>query len=125
MVVTRTWINEWIDLKEIETSDICATLNAIGLEVDSVKSIRMPEETVVGFVVSKKQHPDADKLSVCEVDVGNETLTIVCGAANVAKDQWVPVALPGAVLPDGLKIVPTSLRGIESNGMICSSLELG
>jgi len=125
MVITRTWLNDWIDLEGISTSDICATLNAIGLEVDGVNEVKMPQNTVVGFVKSKNPHPDAQKLSICEVDVGEETLTIVCGAPNVAQGQWVPVALPGSVLPNGLEIKPTTLRGIESNGMICSSNELG
>jgi phenylalanyl-tRNA synthetase beta chain len=125
MVVTRTWLNDWINLEGIATSDICATLNAIGLEVDGIKEVRMPKNTVVGFVKSKTPHPDAQKLSVCEVDVGEQILTIVCGAPNVAKGQWVPIALPGAILPNGLEIKPTTLRGVESNGMICSSSELG
>jgi phenylalanyl-tRNA synthetase beta chain len=125
MVVTRTWLNDWIDLKDITTSDICKTLNSIGLEVDGVKEVRMPQNTVVGYVKTKKPHPDAKRLSVCEVDVGSEVLNIVCGASNVAQDQWVPVALSGAVLPNGMKIKPTNLRGVESNGMICSSTELG
>lgn len=125
MVVTRAWLNDWIDLKDITTSDICKTLNSIGLEVDGVKEVRMPQNTVVGYVKTKKPHPDAKRLSVCEVDVGSEVLNIVCGASNVAQDQWVPVALSGAVLPNGMKIKPTNLRGVESNGMICSSTELG
>lgn len=79
---------------------------------------------VVGYVKDKKPHEDADKLSVCQVDVGSETLQIVCGAANVAKDQKVVVAKVGATMPSGLKIKPTELRGVPSNGMICSRKEL-
>lgn len=80
---------------------------------------------VVGYVVSKSPHENADKLSVCQVDVGNETLQIVCGATNVDKDQKVVVAKVGATMPSGLKIKPTELRGLPSNGMICSQKELG
>lgn len=79
---------------------------------------------VVGFVVDKERHPDADKLNVCKVDVGDELLQIVCGAPNVDKDQKVVVAKVGAILPNGLYIKPAKLRGVESNGMICSKKEL-
>ncbi|SFE95661.1 YtpR family tRNA-binding protein [Alteribacillus iranensis] len=79
---------------------------------------------VVGFVKDKKKHPDADKLSVCQVDTGEETLQIVCGAPNVDKGQKVPVALTGAVMPTGMKIKKSKLRGVPSNGMICSAKEL-
>lgn len=80
---------------------------------------------VVGHVIKKEAHENADKLSVCQVDVGNETLQIVCGAPNVSEDQKVVVAKPGATMPSGLKIKPTELRGVPSNGMICSQKELG
>lgn len=79
---------------------------------------------VIGHVLEKKQHEDADKLSVCQVDVGEEVLQIVCGAANVDKDQKVVVAKVGATMPGGLEIKPTELRGVSSNGMICSKSEL-
>ncbi|WAA11747.1 YtpR family tRNA-binding protein [Fervidibacillus halotolerans] len=79
---------------------------------------------VVGYVKGHEKHPKADKLSVCHVDVGEETLQIVCGAPNVAKGQKVVVAKVGAVMPDGLVISPAELRGVPSKGMICSAKEL-
>lgn len=79
---------------------------------------------VVGYVIDKKPHENADKLSVCQVDVGDETLQIVCGAANVSSKQKVVVAKVGATMPSGLRIKPTELRGVPSNGMICSREEL-
>ncbi|ASK62926.1 tRNA-binding protein [Virgibacillus phasianinus] len=80
---------------------------------------------VIGFVKEKVPHEDADKLNVCQVDIGGETLQIVCGAPNVDENQKIVVAKVGAVMPSGLKIRPTKLRGVPSNGMICSQKELG
>lgn len=79
---------------------------------------------VVGYVTEKSQHPDADKLNVCQVDVGDDNLKIVCGAPNVDSGQKVIVAKVGAWMPDGMYIKPSKLRGVESNGMICSKKEL-
>ncbi|QDP40903.1 YtpR family tRNA-binding protein [Radiobacillus deserti] len=80
---------------------------------------------VVGYVKEKQQHENADKLSVCQVDVGDETLQIVCGAPNIDQGQKVVVAKVGAVMPSGMEIKPTQLRGVDSHGMICSMKELG
>lgn len=80
---------------------------------------------VIGHVLERDQHPNADKLSVCQVDIGEETVQIVCGAANVAAGQKVVVAKVGATMPDGLKIKASKLRGEDSHGMICSRKELG
>ncbi|MCM3086357.1 DUF4479 domain-containing protein [Bhargavaea ginsengi] len=79
---------------------------------------------VVGHVLSKEKHPNADKLSVCKVDVSEETLQIVCGAPNVGEGQHVVVAKPGAVMPSGMVIKDAELRGVPSSGMICSAKEL-
>ncbi|WP_169974263.1 MULTISPECIES: phenylalanine--tRNA ligase subunit beta [unclassified Campylobacter] len=125
MMISRNWLNEWVDIANVDSERILKTLNSIGLEVDSFNSVRIPKNIVVGYVKSRDKHPDADKLSVCQVDVGSETLQIVCGAKNVEAGQFVPVALIGAVMPSGLEIKKTKLRGVESSGMICSSTELG
>ncbi|HIO90280.1 MAG TPA: phenylalanine--tRNA ligase subunit beta, partial [Campylobacterales bacterium] len=125
MIVTRNWLNEYIDIKDISSDEICKALNAIGLEVDSLRECRIPSGVVVGRVLSCEKHPDADKLNVTTVDIGSETLQIVCGAKNVAKDQFVCVAKVGAVLGKDFKIKEAKLRGVESNGMICSSSEIG
>lgn len=79
---------------------------------------------VVGYVLEKEKHPNADKLNVCKVDVGTETLQIVCGAPNVEQGQKVVVAKVGAVMPSGLVIKDANLRGVNSFGMICSAREL-
>lgn len=125
MIVTRRWLEEWVDLEGITTDEICKKLNSIGLEVDSSKSIDIPSKIVVGHVLSCERHPDADKLSVCRVDIGSATRQIVCGAKNVREGLYVPVATVGAVMPNGMKIKHAKLRGVESDGMICSAGELG
>jgi len=125
MILTRAWLNEWINLKGITSEDICSTLNAIGLEVDSLDKIRVPKNIVVGKVLTCKKHPDADKLNVCEVDLGDEVKQIVCGAKNVKAGLHVVVSKVGAVLPNGMEIKEAKLRGLDSSGMICSSEELG
>jgi len=84
----------------------------------------LQQQFVVGHVQTKEAHPDSDKLSVCQVDVGNEMLQIVCGAQNVARGQAVVVAKIGSMMPSGLIIAPSVLRKVESNGMICSGKEL-
>ncbi|MGM0518838.1 MAG: phenylalanine--tRNA ligase subunit beta [Campylobacterota bacterium] len=125
MIITKSWLEEFIDISEISTDEICKSLNSIGLEVDSVQKADIPSNVVIGKVLSKEKHPDADKLNICQVDVGEEKLQIVCGAKNVDKDQFVPVAKVGANLGDGFKIKKAKLRGVESIGMICSSTEIG
>lgn len=109
------------------TNELLEKIRAIfkqsGLE-DSL-DVDLSAKFVVGYITEKTRHENADKLSVCQVDIGEEVLQIVCGAANVDKDQKVVVAKVGATMPSGLKIKPTELRGVPSNGMICSKKELG
>lgn len=92
--------------------------------VDLVLEVDFSPKFVVGYVVTKEKHPNADKLSVCSVDVGTEKLQIVCGAANIAAGQKVVVAKVGAVMPSGMIIRDAELRGTASSGMICSASEL-
>ncbi len=103
---------------------LCEDLSCLGLEVESCVSCIAPKNVVVGKVLEKAPHKNAEKLSVCQVDVGKEVLQIVCGAKNVAPNQFVPVALKGAII-GSTTIAKTELRGVESCGMICSSSELG
>lgn len=93
--------------------------------LDDALDFDLSPKFVVGYVKEKGPHENADKLSVCTVDVGNETLQIVCGAPNVDAGQKVVIAKVGATMPSGMKIKPTELRGVPSNGMICSQKELG
>ncbi|MEJ2496241.1 MAG: phenylalanine--tRNA ligase subunit beta [Sulfurovaceae bacterium] len=125
MIVTRNWLSEFVDLEGISDELICDTLNSIGLEVASLQKIEIPEGVVVGKIISCQKHPDADKLNVCEVDTGYSIRQIVCGAANVVDAEYVAVATIGTQLPSGLEIKHANLRGVDSDGMICSASEIG
>jgi len=125
MIVTRSWLNEFIDLSGVSNDKLYETFNAIGLEVDSLTQIEIDENVVVGKILSCEKHPDADKLNVCQIDVGSGTRQIVCGAANVVDAEYVAVATIGAVLPGDFAIKHAKLRGVESEGMVCASSELG
>lgn len=107
-----------------DIAKLCEDLSRLGLEVESCIPYIAPKNVVVGKVLEKAPHKNAEKLSVCQVNVGKEVLQIVCGAKNVAPNQFVPVALNGALI-GSTTIAKTELRGVESCGMICSSTELG
>ncbi|WP_283446082.1 phenylalanine--tRNA ligase subunit beta [Helicobacter pylori] len=107
-----------------DIAKLCEDLSRLGLEVESCIPCIAPKNVVVGKILEKAPHKNAEKLSVCQVDVGKEVLPIVCGAKNVAPNQFVPVALSGALI-GSTTIAKTDLRGVESCGMICSSSELG
>ncbi|BAN69199.1 phenylalanine--tRNA ligase subunit beta [endosymbiont of unidentified scaly snail isolate Monju] len=126
MRFSEAWLREWVN-PDISTAELADQLSMAGLEVDSVEPAAPAfSGVVVGHVLSCEKHPDADKLSVCRVDVdGDEPLQIVCGARNVAAGQKVPVATVGARLPGDFKIKKSKLRGVLSQGMICSAAELG
>lgn len=126
MKFTLNWLQKYVDTAGLTPAEIAEELTMLGLEVDSVTPLY--EELAAlktGLVVSCDKHPDADKLSLCQVQIGNETHQIVCGAPNVRKDLAVVVALPGTVLPGNFKIKKSKVRGVESAGMICSERELG
>ncbi|GAA7251208.1 phenylalanine--tRNA ligase subunit beta [Helicobacter pylori] len=116
-------LNVFVDTPK-DIAKLCEDLSRLGLEVESCTPCVAPKNVVVGKVLEKAPHKNAEKLSVCQVGVGNEVLQIVCGAKNVAPNQFVPVALNGALI-GSTTIAKTDLRGVESCGMICSSNELG
>ncbi len=127
MNVSYRWLSDYIDLSGIPAEQLAEMMTRGGIEIDSVPSRNAGVTgVVVGYVKKREKHPDADKLSVCTVDAGTgEDLQIVCGAPNVDADMKVPVAVVGAKLPGGLNIKRAKLRGVESQGMICSARELG
>ncbi|TEU24927.1 MAG: phenylalanine--tRNA ligase subunit beta [Gammaproteobacteria bacterium] len=126
MNISTSWLREWINPK-VSDEVLAEQLTMAGLEVDGIESVAPAfDNVVVGHVVSCEKHPDADKLNLCQVDVGEaDNLQIICGASNVRADLKVIVATVGAKLPGGLKIKKAKLRGVESFGMICSESELG
>ncbi|MDZ8049838.1 MAG: phenylalanine--tRNA ligase subunit beta [Aulosira sp. ZfuVER01] len=127
MRISLNWLRELVEIK-LSPEELAETLTMAGFEVEDIEDRRTwANGVVVGKVLERQPHPNADKLSVCQVDVGAaETLNIVCGAANVRADIYVPVATTGTYLPNiDLKIKPAKLRGVPSQGMICSLKELG
>jgi len=125
MKFSEHWLRSFVD-PGISTAELARVLTMAGIEVESVEPVAPPfDKVIVGRVVEVGKHPNADRLSVCKVDVGaSAPLSIVCGAPNVAAGMKAPVALVGARLP-GIQIGATTVRGVESNGMLCSARELG
>ena len=126
MNILSSWLREWIS-PDVSDELLAEQLTMAGLEVDGIEPVAPAfTNVVVGHVVQCEKHPDADKLNLCQVDVGqSENLQIICGAKNVAKGLKVITATVGAVLPGNFKIKKAKLRGVESYGMICSESELG
>ncbi len=126
MKISETWLRTYVN-PAISTEELVAQITMAGLEVDAVEPVAAQfSGVVVGEVLETEQHPDADKLRVCKVNVGEaEPLQIVCGAANVRPGLKIPASVIGAVLPGDFKIKKSKLRGVESFGMLCSAKELG
>lgn len=128
MLISLNWLSRYIDLADKTVEEIAHALNMLGFEVEKVRETGLPqlEKVVVGRVLHRDQHPNADRLAVCRVEVGTmKPLQIVCGASNYRVGDRVPVALVGSSLPGGYKINATELRGVTSFGMMCSPRELG
>ncbi len=126
MKFTLDWLKNYVDLDDVAPEKLADELTMVGLEVDSVTALYEDLSSLkTGRVLSVERHPNAEKLSVCEVMVGDERQQIVCGAANVRPGLNVVVALPGTTLPGNFKIKKSKVRGVESRGMICSERELG
>lgn len=124
MLVSLKWLNDYVDI-EIAPEELADKLTMIGLEVDEIKKIRPQfSGVVVAKIISVKPHPSADRLSLCDVSDGSETVKVVCGAKNIAAGDMVPLARVGAEIPGGYKIKSSVLRGETSDGMLCSEAEL-
>ncbi|MFZ3231084.1 MAG: phenylalanine--tRNA ligase subunit beta [Pseudobdellovibrio sp.] len=129
MKISLKWINEFVDIKEYFTKaqDLADILTKAGLEVEEIQDKAKDfKNVVVGFIKTKDKHPNADKLSLCQVEIADGVITqIVCGAQNHKAGDRVIVALPGAVLPGNFSIKKSKIRDVESLGMLCSFKELG
>jgi phenylalanyl-tRNA synthetase beta chain len=125
MRISIQWLSEWLGTAP-EPRELAARLTMAGLEIEAVEPAAPPlEGVVVGEILEREKHPDADTLSVCKVSTGAETVQIVCGAANARAGLKAPLATIGAKLPGGMEIRKARLRGLESFGMLCSARELG
>ncbi len=125
MKVSLSWLKDYIDI-QMDAGDLAEALTMAGLEVESVANRYAYLQTVfVGRVAEVNLHPNADKLTICRVDTGDQSRTVVCGAPNVSEGMLAPLALPGTVLPDGTRLEKSVIRGEKSDGMLCSEMELG
>jgi phenylalanyl-tRNA synthetase beta chain len=125
MKISESWLREWVS-PELTTQEMADQITMAGLEVDAIENLSgQLSGVVVAEIMSAEQHPDADKLRVCQVaGVGDELTQVVCGAANARVGIKVPFATVGAVLPENFKIKKAKLRGVESFGMLCGQTEL-
>ena len=124
MKFSEQWLRSWVT-PDVSREDLVARLSMVGLEVDAVQPVAGAfSGVVVGEILSAEQHPDADKLRVCQVSNGAETFQVVCGAPNARVGIKIPFAMIGAELPGDFKIKKAKLRGVESQGMLCSASEL-
>ena len=125
MIVTYNWLKEFVDF-DVQPDELAALLTMLGLEVESMEKLGNGlDDVVVALVEEKRQHPNADKLSLCRVNNGSEVLDVVCGAQNFSQGDTVVLAQIGATLPGDFKIKRSKIRGEESCGMLCSEKELG
>ncbi|AYC29805.1 phenylalanine--tRNA ligase subunit beta [Paenisporosarcina cavernae] len=126
MLVSTKWLKEYVNTNDLSAEVLADKITRSGIEVDGIETLASDVSgLIVGEVVHCEKHPEADKLNICQVNIGDSTNQIVCGAPNVAAGQKVIVAVPGAILPGGMKIEKATLRGEESHGMICSLQEIG
>lgn len=124
MKFSEQWLRSWVN-PSVSRDELVARLSMVGLEVDAVIPVAGQfSGVVVGEILSAEQHPDADKLRVCQVSNGGETFQVVCGAPNARAGIKIPFAMIGAELPGDFKIKKAKLRGVESQGMLCSASEL-
>lgn len=125
MKVPLTWLNDYVDINGLSNKEISDELTMSGSKVEAIEELYADITNVVcGKIIEIQRHPDADKLQVCQVDIGNEKIQIVTGADNIKLNDTIPVALIGATLPNDIKISKGKLRGIPSCGMMCSISEL-
>ena len=123
-MISMNWVGDYVDIKNEDLKELAVKVTNYGMNVEKVITNKI-DNLVIGQIKEVKKHPDSDHLNVCMVDIGSETVQIVCGASNVKEGLKVIVAKPGCVLPGNNEIKKLKIRGVESNGMICALFELG
>lgn len=123
-MISMNWVGDYVDIKNEDLKELAVKITNYGMNVEKVITNKI-DNLIIGQIKEVKKHPDSDHLNVCMVDIGSETIQIVCGASNVKEGLKVIVAKPGCVLPGNNEIKKGKIRGIESNGMICALFELG
>lgn len=123
-MISMNWVGDYVDIKNEDLKELAVKVTNYGMNVEKVITNKI-DNLVIGQIKEVKKHPDSDHLNVCMVDIGSETVQIVCGASNVKEGLKVIVAKPGCVLPGNNEIKKGKIRGVESNGMICALFELG
>ena len=125
MKILKSWLADWIDVSSIDDNELSEALESLGFEIENIEHVKPNyKDIVVGKILEIYQHPNADKVRVTKVDVGSSVYEIVCGAWNFDVNAIVPVALPKSYIKDNFLIDKRDIRGVESNGMICSATEL-
>lgn len=124
MAISLNWVNDYVDIKNEDKQELASKITASGINIEKVITNHL-DNLVIGEVVECAPHPDSDHLNVCQVNIGDKVTQIVCGASNVRSNLKVIVALPGCMLPGDFEIKKSTIRGVESNGMICALFELG
>ncbi len=123
-MISLEWCNDYVKIDDLDPKELAVKITTAGTNVEKVYSNKN-DKLVIGYVKECIPHPDSDHMKVCQVDVGEETIQIVCGASNVRAGLKVIVALPGCILPGDFKIEKAKKRGVDSNGMICALMEIG
>ena len=118
-MISLNWVKDYIDIENEDLKELAVKITKAGINIEKVCQERI-DHLVIGLVKECIDHPDSDHLHVCQVDIGDKVTQIVCGAPNVRKGLKVIVALVGAELPGDFKIKAGKIRGVESNGMLCS-----
>ena len=124
MKISTNWLNDYVDLSDVDLKELQNKVTKSGINIEEYQDTFI-KNLVIGQIKEVTMHPDSDHLHICMVDLGKETKQIVCGAPNVKVGLKVIVALPGAILPNNFEIKVSTIRGVESNGMLCALYELG
>ncbi len=124
MIISKQWLKDFVSF-DYSTEELADMLSLLGLEAEVDTEIASMKHVVIGKVKKTEKHPNADKLKLCTIFDGIDTHQVVCGAPNVDAGQTIVFAKEGAVLPGNFKLKKVTIRGVESNGMVCSERELG